>query len=596
MRKQAAKSARRAVAKARSEQWELADAPLWPMPEEIGGGRTFLATMAMLVVIGLYAWMLSFYYAGAHGGVDQAGYLMTARLLTGERNVDGPTTPAKPVTGKVAAKVEVATTTTAAAATKPAEMVWSGGASGYTQEHPAPAAIQLNARWDWLRNRLSFVPESPFQFVSRMCVMTEPFGPASAGLPPATGNAATEPLGEKADSAGKPAEYRYFAKYPFGFSLMAAVGREVGSYFDKQQVVERVPAVGGATTRAKVASTQGVAGVSTQAATQAARTQIVKEDAVGRGFAGMYIVNPVCTVLACFFAYFMYRQAVSPFVALIGVIWLACNPLVLAYSNDANSHASTLMCVSLGFWGLISFLRTRKLWRAWVGGLALGYACTIRYSEFLLVLPVLFAAALHFRWNWKRAVGSMSLVVAWAIPVAVLALVCWVSFGAPWKTGYTYCNEDTGFGWKYLSGDWGDRQMTGNWETLVTQMNRTGLFVMWPLALAGIFGMIGTAWRLGGIIALWVFPSMALYLLYYWAPGGDTTTVYLRFFVSVMPGLIFAGVWVLERGVLAGDQGGEVGWGWRWGRRCWASGLLLVVAFYADGGLPATIDGVGWGS
>ncbi len=127
--------------------------------------------MAMLVVMGLYGWMLSFYYAGAHGGVDQAGYLMTARLLTGERNVDGPTTPAKPAAGKVAAKVEVATTTTAtAAATKPAAVVWGGGASGYTQEHPAPAAIQVNARWDWLRNRLSFVPESPFQLVSpRMC-------------------------------------------------------------------------------------------------------------------------------------------------------------------------------------------------------------------------------------------------------------------------------------------------------------------------------------------------------------------------------------------------------------------------------------------
>jgi hypothetical protein len=100
-------------------------------------------------------------------------------------------------------------------------------------------------------------------------------------------------------------------------------------------------------------------------------------------------------------------------------------------------------------------------------------------------------------------------------------------------------------------------------------------------------GLIGSAWRLGGIIALWVVPSMTLYLLYYWAPGGDTATGYLRFYVTVMPGLIFAGVWLIDRALsfIPGDKWAGLAVG-----TVLALGLLVVVAFFADGG-PETIDG-----
>ena len=259
-----------------------------------------------------------------------------------------------------------------------------------------------------------------------MCIFTEPFGPAN---PSAISN------------PPRPAEFRVYAKYPFGYPLLAAIGR---LFF---------------------------------------------------GFDGMYLINPLCTVLACGFAFFLFRQVVSPFMSLLGVIWLACNPVVLFFANDANSHSSTLLFSVAGFWALLSWLQTRQTWRAWFAGLALGYACTIRYTEFMLVLPVFFAAAVNFRWNKKRILGSLSLIAGWAIPVAVLAAVCWISFGAPWKTGYTYCRESTGFAWKYLSGDWGDPTIhhQGNWETLLDQFNHLGLYMLWPLALAGIFAMMGSA-------------------------------------------------------------------------------------------------------
>ncbi len=223
---------------------------------------------------------------------------------------------------------------------------------------------------DAIRSRLSFVPESPFQFASRMSIMTEPFHDPGPGEAP----------------------YRIYAKYPFGFSLLAALGRLVTGRWD-----------------------------------------------------GMYMVNPFCTVLAVFCSYFLFRTAVSRFAALMGAILLACNPLVLVYANDANSHATTLLAVVAGFWGLLSWWKTGVWWRGFLGAFALGYACTIRYSEFLLVLPVLFAALLNFRWNKKAAWNSGAVLLGWAIPVAVLALVCWVSFGAAWKTGYSVLQRGHGF-------------------------------------------------------------------------------------------------------------------------------------------------------
>ncbi len=576
-----ARAAKQAAAPAGTEnrkatpvaQPKLAAKPMWEVAAE-PGGRRFLGVMAMLVVVGLYAWFLSVYYSGAHGGVDQAGYLMTARLIAGDKTVDSPDTPAKPA----------AVSGPELPADK-APLIWAGGGKDYVAEvHPQPSGIQVSTRWNWLRNRLSFVPESPFEFASRMCVITEPYGPASPDLPAA---------GTRPAAPGKPAEYRVYAKYPFGYSLLAALGRQIDGMWDKKPglmvkpavVAQSTPATGPEATSKPAAS--GEAAVVTAATTAASKSQVVKFERAGQGVEGMYIVNPLCTVLACFFAYFMFRQAVSSFMALIGVIWLACNPLVLVYANDANSHASTLMMVCLGFWGVLSFLRTQQMWRAWIGGLALGYACTIRYSEFLLVLPVVFAAAIYFRPTWKRSMGSLSLLAAWAIPVAVLAFVCWISFGSPTKTGYTYCNEDTGFGWKYLTGNWEDRELTGNWETLVQQINRVGLFIMWPLALAGLCGMIGSLGRLGGGVALWDIPATFLYMLYYWAPGGDQTTGYLRFYVTVMPGYIFAGVWLMDRALayLKGDKWAGLAIG-----TLLALFLLLVVAFFADGG-PETIDG-----
>ena len=57
-------------------------------------------------------------------------------------------------------------------------------------------------------------------------------------------------------------------------------------------------------------------------------------------------------------------------------------------------------------------------------------------------------------------------------------------------------------------------------------------------------GSPGSAWmfkasrRLGYVMAAWLLPNLLIYTLYYWAPDG-TGVGYLRFFLTIFPGLAF---------------------------------------------------------
>jgi hypothetical protein len=219
------------------------------------------------------------------------------------------------------------------------------------------------------------------------------------------------------------------------------------------------------------------------------------------GSKAVYLVNPICMAGACAFSFLLFRAFLSEFTSLCAVLWLSWNPLVLFYANDANSHASTLLCTIIGCWGLIS-----------------------------------------------------AVLLGWAVPVGVLACFCWSAFGAPWKTGYSYCAEDSGFGWKYLVTD-PVLHRQGNWETLLVQMNWMGLFMLWPIGLFGLVILITARPRKGACIALWALPPTILYLCYYWAPTGENSLGYLRFFLTIIPALILGALWVLENAI---DRAGTV--------------------------------------
>src|SRR5690606_22027777 len=106
----------------------------------------------------------------------------------------------------------------------------------------------------------------------------------------------------------------------------------------------------------------------------------------------VYLVSPVTMVLALAGTFFLVRLVVPSFYALLGTIILATSPVTLWSVNNPNSHAATLACVVWGMYLLVRWWQTGGVWRARGAGFLLGYAVTIRYTEGLLILPLMMVA------------------------------------------------------------------------------------------------------------------------------------------------------------------------------------------------------------
>ncbi len=73
---------------------------------------------------------------------------------------------------------------------------------------------------------------------------------------------------------------------------------------------------------------------------------------------------------------------------MLAAIVLATSHIMLVLADNPNSHAACTAFVVWGFFLLLRWWQTGRLWRGLLGGFLIGYAATIRYSEALLVLPL----------------------------------------------------------------------------------------------------------------------------------------------------------------------------------------------------------------
>jgi hypothetical protein len=192
------------------------------------------------------------------------------------------------------------------------------------------------------------------------------------------------------------------------------------------------------------------------------------------------------------------------------------------------------MFVTWGMYLLISWWQDGGTIRAAGAGFLIGYAATIRYTEGMLILPVVVTLMLAKPWqNWRRFTESAMLAAWWAIPVMFLVAYNLGAFGD--VTGYDSTNESTGFSWEYF---------TNNWDTTVRQLYNTGLFFLFPTAIIALVIMLVQRWKLALILATWLFPSLILYTAYYWAPDNNSIS-YLRFYLTIFPCLATLAFWLL---------------------------------------------------
>jgi 4-amino-4-deoxy-L-arabinose transferase-like glycosyltransferase len=126
-----------------------------------------------------------------------------------------------------------------------------------------------------------------------------------------------------------------------------------------------------------------------------------------RGVTLAFAVSPVCAVLAVMGTFFLARAVAGSFAGALAALALAGSEVMWKLCNVANSHASCVAFVVWGMYFLISWWQRGSLWRGLLSGLLLGFACLIRYTEGLLIVPILLAVAFRIRWrNWQSYLRS----------------------------------------------------------------------------------------------------------------------------------------------------------------------------------------------
>jgi len=255
----------------------------------------------------------------------------------------------------------------------------------------------------------------------------------------------------------------------------------------------------------------------------------------------VFVVNPLLAALAIIGIFLLARALVNTYAGVLAAILLATSPWHTYFGLSALSHSGAIAFAIWGMYYLWRWVETGGRGNALATGVLTAYTYTIRYSEALLALPVVAMVAWRYFQlpegatpternrqvaRWRQEV--LLMLGGAAVAVMPLLVFHWIAFGAPWQTGYGLCGETTGFGWKWFA---------ENWWLMLTKLNTPGLWLVFPLGLAGLAYVAVHDARRATLLGLWILPPVLLYTAYYWAPQGEGVN-YLRFFVSVCPALI----------------------------------------------------------
>jgi hypothetical protein len=264
---------------------------------------------------------------------------------------------------------------------------------------------------------------------------------------------------------------------------------------------------------------------------------------LGAGPEAPFLVNPILMLLAVAGVYFLSRHFLDRLFSLAITLMMALHPVLLFYGVAALSHASDLACtVWCLYFGYAWFLRPN--WKAAAAaGLLLGFGISIRYTDTLLLLPLAWLLAMRMRRPLSAAqagaaavrpmLGHAALAATMAlVGIAPLLWFHWRAFGSLLATGYSLTQESAAFS-------------LGNFLAHLPLVLTTfcsldnGVFLLFPVALAGL---VYACWKKpeeGVFLALWCVPVLLLYTAYYWV-NVRFPLLYIRFFLTLFPGLLIA--------------------------------------------------------
>jgi hypothetical protein len=248
--------------------------------------------------------------------------------------------------------------------------------------------------------------------------------------------------------------------------------------------------------------------------------------------------------------------------------------MVIVYSGYLLTHASNMCIVTWGMFFLWRWVRGIGRLSGLGAGLLLGAAMTVRHTSLVLVTVVVAAAAIRYvgyfrtRETAKQRSGAQAsclhqsrdvliLLVSYSFFPLLLMIYNWAMFDSPFTTGYGLSGEQWAFTWANIS---------KNARLLASGLNYDGLFLLFPLGLAGMF-LVGPVSE-SLMRFFWVAPLYLLYASYYWAPGN---MAYFRFLIVVFPDIVGSAFALMDRLTPS------------WGRKAAAfvllSGFLIFVRY-----------------
>lgn len=275
-----------------------------------------------------------------------------------------------------------------------------------------------------------------------------------------------------------------------------------------------------------------------------------------------HYVSPIAAALSVLGMFFLGRFAGGSFLGLLAAIALAGSQMLLGLGTNPNSHAAALCFVVWGFVALLAWWRSGRMLFGIAAGLCIGYAFTIRYTEGLLGLPL--GIACLSAWTARRPVISglrvIVPIVAWGVPVA--GLLAWNKWKMGLWTGYGATSESAGLSFKTFfqieerSGAFNLGNFLDNWQTMAEQLNDGGLFFLVPIGVLGVLALLARRFQLGLVMLAWLLGTVGIYTAYYWAPDTSWEFAYLRFFLTVLPVMLFGvsyGLWRVLQAPTAGQ-------------------------------------------